>query len=204
MDTNSGNPAKPRNLGLRITDSPYIAFIDSDDIWHPKKLEKQLSFMGQNQSSFSFTGFHIIDEQSTQVGTFNDIPTNLDATQYMTNTCLAPSTVMVKRGATTPHFPENKKTGEDFVAFYDLLKKTDANGLNEPLTFYRRSDDALSRNVVKCAWEQARTYAHLSKDVGIATAGFSYASYALKAFKKRRNNKASAVKGQKSTRHAPW
>lgn len=189
MDTNSGNPARPRNLAIQTTDSSFIAFLDSDDIWSPEKLDRQLSFMRVKQSAFSFTGFDIIDEHGDPVGTFNDIPTELNATQYMMNTCLAPSTVIVRRDTATPYFPEDRKTGEDFMAFYHLLKKQNAHGLNEPLTQYRRSNDALSGNVIKNAWQQAKTYSELSREVGIATAGFAYASYALKAFKKRRITK---------------
>ncbi|MED5290016.1 MAG: glycosyltransferase family 2 protein, partial [SAR324 cluster bacterium] len=31
-----------RNCGIRSTDSEWIAFLDSDDVWHPQKLEKQI------------------------------------------------------------------------------------------------------------------------------------------------------------------
>lgn len=42
MDRNSGGPAGPRNLGIAVTSSDYVAFCDADDLWAPFKLEVQM------------------------------------------------------------------------------------------------------------------------------------------------------------------
>ena len=46
-----------RNYAIKKSKSPYIAFIDSDDIWDTKKLEIQLNFMKKNRVKFSYTNF---------------------------------------------------------------------------------------------------------------------------------------------------
>jgi len=38
-----------RNAGLRLTSSKYVAQLDADDIYHPEKLEKQLTFLEENE-----------------------------------------------------------------------------------------------------------------------------------------------------------
>ena len=53
-DVNSG-VAKTRNRGIDLAKGQYIAFLDSDDLWLPKKLEKQLGFMVEHNYEFSYT-----------------------------------------------------------------------------------------------------------------------------------------------------
>ena len=57
-DKNSG-AAVSRNRALREATGKWIAFLDSDDIWHPKKLEKQISFMKKNNYKFTYTDYRI-------------------------------------------------------------------------------------------------------------------------------------------------
>ena len=54
LDNNVG-AAEARYIALRKGRGDYIAFIDSDDCWHPKKLEKQITFMQKNNIAFSYT-----------------------------------------------------------------------------------------------------------------------------------------------------
>jgi len=42
---NSGGPAGPRNLGIKLTNSKWIAFCDADDIWFPEKLNTQIKIL---------------------------------------------------------------------------------------------------------------------------------------------------------------
>lgn len=62
-DKNSG-AALTRNKAMREARGEWIAFLDSDDLWAPEKLEKQLSFMKENGYTFSFTEYEKIDEES--------------------------------------------------------------------------------------------------------------------------------------------
>ena len=51
-----------RNLALENSDSKYIAFIDSDDIWKKNKLSDQLKFMEENKFKFTYTAYSSLNE----------------------------------------------------------------------------------------------------------------------------------------------
>ena len=50
-----------RNFAIKKSNSPYVAFIDSDDIWEKDKLKNQISFMKKNSFSFSYTDYKTFD-----------------------------------------------------------------------------------------------------------------------------------------------
>lgn len=57
-ETNSG-AAVSRNRAIKEAQGRWIAFLDSDDLWSPEKLEKQIAFMEENGYVFTFTDYNI-------------------------------------------------------------------------------------------------------------------------------------------------
>ena len=55
--------AYSRNRALKLSNGKYIAFLDSDDLWHKKKLEHQIHFMKKNNLDFSHTSYNIINKK---------------------------------------------------------------------------------------------------------------------------------------------
>jgi glycosyltransferase involved in cell wall biosynthesis len=61
----SGNAGRARNAAIAVARAPYIAFLDSDDVWEPRKLERQLAMMRAEQGyHWSYTGVTFIDDES--------------------------------------------------------------------------------------------------------------------------------------------
>src|SRR5690606_30977259 len=53
INKENGGPASARNLGIEKSSGKYIAFLDSDDIWLPDKLQRQIKFMEEKNSIWS-------------------------------------------------------------------------------------------------------------------------------------------------------
>ena len=62
LDQNSG-AAVARTKAMELATGKYIAFLDSDDLWLPDKLEKQISFMEVNNYNFTCTAYEQVDEK---------------------------------------------------------------------------------------------------------------------------------------------
>lgn len=132
-----------RNLAIKKSNSSYIAFIDSDDTWKKDKLKKQIDFMKKNNFSFSYTNYKTFDQKNRKV----DNPLKLDYFDFLRNTSIATSTMMIKRNIIGNTKFTNTKICEDFFFKCELLKKTGyAFCLDEYLTNYRIRKNSLQSN----------------------------------------------------------
>ncbi len=66
----SGLVGHVRNEGARRAKGRYLAFLDSDDLWRPTKLERQLGALDATETVWSYTGFDLIDTSGTCLDTF--------------------------------------------------------------------------------------------------------------------------------------
>ena len=97
-----------RNQGILNANGRYLAFLDSDDLWMPEKLELQLSFMKKKNYIFSYTAYSLISQEGKNMSKIINAVNNLDYASYLKNTVIGCLTVMLDR----------KKTGNVF--FPDL------------------------------------------------------------------------------------
>ena len=132
-----------RNYAIKKSNSPYLAFIDSDDIWQKNKLKKQISFMKDNNFLFSYTDYKTFGEKNRKINN----PSKLDYTSFLRNTCIATSTMMIKRNIIGKIKFTDTKICEDFFFKCNLLKKIGyAYCLKEYLTNYRIRRNSLQSN----------------------------------------------------------
>lgn len=69
IDKANGGTASALNEGIRQAKGRYIAWLSSDDRFHPRKLERQMAFMKTNRARISFTNFHRIDSTGRVIRT---------------------------------------------------------------------------------------------------------------------------------------
>jgi teichuronic acid biosynthesis glycosyltransferase TuaG len=139
-----------RNFAIQKSNSHYLAFIDSDDIWEKNKLKKQISFMKNNNYLFSYTDYKTFGEKKRKVNN----PSKLNYIGFLKNTSIATSTMMIKRDIIGNIKFTNTKICEDFFFKCKLLKKIGyAHCLKQYLTNYRiRKNSLQSSNLRNFYW----------------------------------------------------
>lgn len=130
--------AVSRNNALRVAKGKWIAFLDSDDIWDPKKLEKQISFMKENNYTFSYTGYQEIDSKGKLTGVEVSGPkrvTKAGMFAFCWPGCL---TVMYDRDKIGLIQIEDIRKNNDYAMWLKVCKNADCYLLDECLAKYRR------------------------------------------------------------------
>lgn len=136
-DKNSG-AAITRNNALKVAKGKWIAFLDSDDLWLPDKLEKQLKFMVEHNYHFSYTSYCEINEQSEDTGKLISGPkhvTKAGMYAFCWPGCL---TVMYNREQVGLIQIADIKKNNDYAMWLKVCKKADCYLLDECLAKYRR------------------------------------------------------------------
>lgn len=141
-EKNSG-AAISRNRALREAKGKWIAFLDSDDIWHPQKLEHQLDFMIKNSYAFTFTDYRM--QLNGQWMTYINTGPDVVDRRKMYNYCyFFTSTVMYDVEIVGRIQIEDLKKNNDYAMWLQAVEKTKCYRLPECLSYYIKHDNSIS------------------------------------------------------------
>lgn len=178
LNQNSG-AAVARNRGIEEANGRFIAFLDSDDSWHPEKLSKQVKFMLENNYAFAYTAYHKVNEYGEYLSKVN-IPLKTQYNDLLKTCVIGCLTAMYdshKLGKV--YFPLIRKR-QDFALWLKILKLTPyAYGLNEDLANYTVRSDSISANKLKAAQYNWYLYRNIEK-LNILKSMYYFSHYMIK------------------------
>lgn len=182
-ELNSG-VAQTRNNALDMATGEYVAFLDSDDLWLPDKLRKQLDFMRDKACVLSYTAYQKFFDDTGQKGKVIPAKERMLAKQIYGDTSIGCLTVLVNRQQVGAfHMPLLKHT-EDNCTWQEILSRGyDAYGLNEVLALYREGNVSLTSSKKIAAMQQWETYRKYYK-FSVIKSLFYFLQYTVNALKK--------------------
>lgn len=167
-----------RNKGIALADGRFIAFLDSDDLWEPQKLETQIQFMVKNQVAFSYTSYYKIGGMGEKVGAIEALPRvrYADLLKTCSIGCLTVVYDTIQLGKV--YMPAIRKR-QDYALWLKILKKIDSGyGIDFPLAAYRIRKDSISGNKVNAARYQWKVYREI-ENLSILKASYYFLHYAF-------------------------
>lgn len=177
-------PAQARNAGIAIAKGRYIAFIDSDDIWLEKKLERQIAFMKQKLAPISFTAYKRIDANGYLISELVQVPDRINYRALLKSNVMGCLTVIYDVSIVGKQFMPDIQKRQDHGLWLKILRNGHtAYGLNEDLARYRIGPYSVSRNKVLAAMYQWKLYREIEK-LSIIKSSYYFIQYAVLGFKK--------------------
>ncbi len=140
-----------RNLGMRLSKSKYISFIDADDYWNKDKLKNQISFMDVNKYKFTYTDY-IPFKSKNNIKVFKkkiNVNKEFDLKKFIYNSSIAMSTIVINRSILKNIKFKKLKICEDYLFKCEMLKEHNAFKCENAIMFYRILKHSLQSNKIR-------------------------------------------------------
>lgn len=147
-----------RNKAIKIAKGRFIAFLDSDDLWFPSKLEKQVEFSIINKFALTYSAYQKISEDGSLLGIIS-VPKKVSYKSILKTCSIGCLTAMYDTSILGKIYMPNIRKRQDYGLWLKILKKIDfAHGMNEILAQYRVRKNSISSNKLKAAKYQWKVY----------------------------------------------
>lgn len=184
LDENVG-AAETRNVAISMAKGRFIAFLDSDDVWMPEKLEHQLGFMQKNGHAFTFGDYIPISEDGKDEYKKIRVPESIDYEGYLKNTIIGCLTVVIDREQTGDFRMPDVRSSHDMALWLEILNRGfRAYGIDEVLGKYRLVSSSNTAKKMHAAGEVWRVYRDV-RGLSLAKSSYCWCHYLYHAVRKR-------------------
>lgn len=158
LEKNSG-ASVARNKAIEQATGQFIAFLDSDDLWLPDKLSRQLKFMKEQNAVLTYTAYKKIDEAGNIGKNIIEVPSEIGYRELLKTNHIACLTAIYDQSKLGKVFMPLILRRQDLALWLKILKKGyKAKGYNDVLAYYRVRKNSVSSNKLKSAYYQWKLY----------------------------------------------
>lgn len=151
-----------RKHGLEEAKGAWIAILDSDDIWAPEKLEKQIILQKKMNADLLFTGSAFMDSDGQPIDWYLHAPSEVTYRHLLKQNVLSNSSSLVRKELYEKYYAVGDGMHEDFAVWLGILKEgKKAYGVDETLLTYRIAKSSKSGNKIKAAKMNWNTYRYI-------------------------------------------
>lgn len=163
----NGGPSRARNVGIRMAKTTFVAFLDSDDVWHPDKLGTQMNWLSTNPQALACTSayqsFTPFSSKKGPIFNFNWTDEMLTKWSLLEGSgpCLC-STLMIRKDVLTAlgGFDETMENAEDTEFSLRLASMGMVGSIGEVMMYYRVSSNQGHRNPNTILWGMEQVLAN--------------------------------------------
>ena len=151
--------AKTRNKGLQLCAGQYVALLDSDDVWHPEKLEKQLSLAEQTGADVVYCSYGMINQHGQKLCKDFIVPEETDFDHSLIQSVISCSTALLSPKITEKYRFDDQYYHEDLALWLQILHDGGvAKGVTEVLAQYRVMEGSRASNKLRSAAHRWQVY----------------------------------------------
>ena len=183
--------AKTRNRGLDLCRGRFAALLDSDDIWHPQKLERQLQLAEDTGADVIYCSYGIVDEWGKKLCEDFIVPARTNFEASLIKGVISCSTALLSKKIVDNYRFDTKYYHEDYALWLQILRDSyTACGNVEVLADYRVMNGTRASNKLRSAAYRWQIYRKLLKFNVIKSAGLlaQYGFLGLKKYRKLSND----------------
>lgn len=181
-----------RNRAVEMAKGEWIAFLDSDDLWQPEKLEKQLALAEKYPDMVvCYTASSFINDDGESYGYIMEAVERMTYKELLRRNLMSCSSVMIRSSVMKEIKMPSDKMHEDYYVWLTVVRSCGvAYGINEPLLIYRLCSNSKSSNRIKSAKMLFNAYRAVGYNCIIS--GIYMLRYTFFSLSKRKNIYKSA------------